>query len=491
MELFDIVVRREILRRDYLVNSEGQEAEYAEKMKQLKKEVDDQDLYEKACLFDAVRQDVYLDIKYKDKTIRQDITPMLFDAFNQPMDYPKALEKLMNDVKYQYISNIDDYNKIIDEIIDGDYEDDEWFFNNQDADDEELNETYYRRRIVSLIEARLEYEKTSILADIDLDRDSSGNPLKELDDLVQEFDDKTLAMRDSKKMASDTNLSSAEREEASWDLDTIVRATQIIDNGDNDKDKEIKRIPTLIEKLDKAGIKKQVFYNYKNGKDVEFSKKFYFSVAVFLSFAGFKTENFLNMHGLSYMDSKVYNSDIYRDTFDYGLHAEAIEYMLNRRENDRINRQKALEEEAKEKKSNKTSKERIQDDVTVFRRSFNAKRDYFSLVIRLTTGTITDEERKILDYSVTYIDRILAEFISVAKPKVEKRFKTIENYKKVYTGDYLQNRIDGAMRKTRFQLPKIINKSVVDTAWDKEFYTIEDLIALRLEVEDVIFQLQE
>lgn len=476
MELFDIVVKRYMIHNEHIQNNKfiGQPDEYVDKMKKLKEKVSDDELFEKACLFEAVNQSVFINIKNDKKTISYEISPILMLAFNTSTAYPKRLAELMDEVKYKYISNIEDYSSIIDDVLNGNSEDDDWFFDNQDMSNQDITSYYYRRKIVELIDARFSYEKVSLLYDFDLIRDEDHTPLKTLDDLKRIFEEHSKQLESNRKASGNESLDPNVRVSAADSLDSLVKATDTINTSASDD----KRKPNnFVERLNSVGIRKQVFYNYKNGKEVEFSKKFYFILATFLSFTGYKTETFLNIHGLSYQDSKTYNSELYRNMFDYGLSKEFLNYMLDARELEKSELNDSPKKLVTKKRQRPTKIQKEQREIIAFKKTFNAKDDYFALLDKV--DMMTSYESTNFASTLSMLEKILKQYITQEEPKVEKRLRTIENYKKTFKDkDYLDKRVKGAERFLNFDLSKILNKSIIDTEWDVT-YSLKDLINLR------------
>lgn len=84
----------------------------------------------------------------------------------------------------------------------------------------------------------------------------------------------------------------------------------------------------VIKHLEGERITKQVYYNYKNNQDIEFSKIFFFNICIYLGLEINFVETFLLQHGLSIKESKMSLDKTYRYIFEYGLDKELSELYL-------------------------------------------------------------------------------------------------------------------------------------------------------------------
>lgn len=431
MELFDVIVERHNINSRYFRNSillEGTSDEYENAMRDLRKKAGDK-LFDKACLSRGIKSRVNLTIKTPKESKVFDITNLIMDSFSMPNEsFDERLSDIFSKYKDGLLKDIDDYAKMIDElIVNKDIDNDDWYFDNHEAfNKEEIESKYYRRIIVNLIESRFDY-----------DRCNSNNH----EVLQYQDDEETIPALDT----IDELIELFEVEES-----TLERKVYADDSKFN-----------LVKELQINGIFKTVYYHYKNGKDTEFSRKFYYNIATFLGLAGMYTEDFLKLHGLSFLDSKMYDARIYKTVFNCGLDYEYLKYMLDV--------QKSRREKAKqiEEKRKYETKESLETKYTRFKRTFNFERDY--LIPKDEYESYDIDKLDTFFSTVDTMCEILHEFIVNQEPKDRKRLNRNKKHEEsmFYNGstksknyEIYERRFNKNLRLLKHDLTQIFNDSI-------------------------------
>lgn len=396
MELIDIIVERHHITSKYTAENkiEGNVSEYINDMKSLKDIVDNDQLFYTACLADAIKRKVYINK-------RIEVTDMIFDAFRIDNTLPQQIKQVLNKYKKQLLNSLDDYQNLVVQLEN--CNDDEWFSLHY-GDKELVQQTYYRKQIADLIKVRFSYDKVDFNIDL----------------LEFEEDEITPTFQD-----------------LDFFIDLLESSNQPLELN------ELKyEGMSLGDKLNDIGIKKTVYYEFLKGTDTEFSKQLFYSMNIFLSFSGDYAENFLNINGLSYMTSKLFNASIYKAMFDYGLHSDYANYMMSIQEANQYVKPKA-------KPINELS------PITKFKRNFDANRDYFERLDRLKKGVLNNNEINDFKTTLTTLHQLIEDWIIDHLEKDKKRLATIQNYESQMLYDKNSRR-----RKTRPELPVIWERSV-------------------------------
>jgi len=454
MDLFDVIVERHKINKKYFDNNilEGESRDYINELKDLRKKAGDK-IFDKACLSNGIKSRISLTVKTPKESKTFDITSLIMDSFTMPHEsFDERLESIVEDYRDGILVDIDAYAELIDEIAS--YKNDDWFFDNKDLSKEEIENNYYRKMIVKLIESRFDFDRCNTNEDIVLqyeDIEGTIPTLDTIDGLIELFNIESSTLKRKKDK--------------------------------DDEDNEYKF--NLINELKDNGIFKSVFYNYKNCKDIEFSRKFYYNIATFLGIAGSYTEDFLKLHGLSFWNSKMYDAEIYKTVFSCGLNYEYLKYMLDIQ---KIRREKAKIEEQKNVKP-RTSIDEEKSRRIKFKRTFNYKLDYYNK--RNNYKDLPDNELdEFIELLRNMVD-ILDIFVNTQEPKDKKRLATnmiYENrlyYNKGKNGrdksvrsvnyDIYEKRIKRNKQLTQHRLSDILNESVnTDKKWKREM-TIGDI----------------
>lgn len=124
---------------------------------------------------------------------------------------------------------------------------------------------------------------------------------------------------------------SIENEEIEIDASVNIEGLIKLFEKNPKRDFKIAKVEVLntIKELENNGITKQVYYNYKNDKNVQISKVFYYNLAIYLGLETSFLEPFLLLHGLSIQESKMTLDRKYLKIFDYGMNKEQSEFYLS------------------------------------------------------------------------------------------------------------------------------------------------------------------
>ena len=215
----------------------------------------------------------------------------------------------------------------------------------------------------------------------------------------------------------------------------------------------------IIKHLERECITKQVYYNYKNNVDIEFSKIFFFNICIYLGLEISFAETFLLQHGLSIKESKMNLDSVYRLIFEFGMDRELSEIYL----------------------------ELIFFRKKIISRNIDIKRNYFGLLNTYRDRDTDAIFKSNVQYSLRKIDSAIEKLNSSYSKKYNSFLKHEKNYNENPTNTNLALLIKAEKSlvtiKENLSISGIdvFGKTVEDTEWEKEF-SIERLTELKMEI---------